>query len=236
MAEEARETSLIAAALKRAPLFADLPSSILAELCAMSRIERHGQGKVLYQVGESVAGLYIVATGVLENGLLQAKGRRFVLAYVPPGDFAGMVPTLDEQAALTDIRAHTDVTVVLIPRGPLRASLEREPKLLFRFTLELCQNVRRYGLHIWRLAMLGLRQRCAHALLSLASSYGHSTAAGIDIELKVSQDDLAAMLSVSRQRVNTELRSLVAEGVVKARYSHITILDQKRLAAIAGGR
>jgi len=197
----------------------------------MSSLERYTHSQSLHNVGDRVRGLYLVVTGALENSLLQSKGRRYVLGYVPPGGEIGLVPTLDEKTALTDVRAHGDTVVVLIPGMPLRALLNRQPVLLFRLTIELCQNIRRFGAHIERLTMLPLRQGVAHALITLAGSYGHRTGRGIDIELKVSQDDLAAMLSVSRQRANRELRALVAEGIIAARYSHITILDQTRLAA-----
>jgi CRP-like cAMP-binding protein len=230
----ARDGTLVANALKRSRLFATWPGPAVAELVRMSSIERYAHGQCLHNVGDRVRGLYLVVTGALENSLMQSKGRRYVLGYVPPGDEIGLVPTLDEKAALTDVHAHGDAVVVLVPGMPLRALLNRQPILLFRLTTELCQNIRRFGAHIERLTMLPLRQGVAHARLTHAGSYGHRTSHGIDIELKVSQDDLAAMLSVSRQRANRELRALVAEGIIAARYSHITILDQARLAARVG--
>lgn len=179
-------------------------------------------------------GLYVVVAGALEHARPQPSGRRFVLRYVPPGAVIGLVPVLDEQGALSDMRAHGDTTIILIPRHPLRALLERQPTLLFRLTTELCRRIRMFDTHIEHLALLPLRQRVAHALLSLANGYGRTSSAGIEIGLKVSQDDLAAMLSVSRQRLNAELRLLVAEGLVTARYSRITVIDHVRLAARAG--
>lgn len=197
MTSESRDEALIARAVKTSPLFVNWPASVLDELIAMSRVERYEHGKRLHQIGEPGRGLYIVVTGALESSLLQSKGRRFVLGYAPPGDAIGLVPTLDEQAtALSEVRAHGDTAVVLIPRVSLRALLEQQPTLLFRLTTELCQNIRRFGVHIERLAILPLRQRMAHALLSLSASYGHPAGTGIEIGLKVSQDDLAAMLSV----------------------------------------
>jgi CRP-like cAMP-binding protein len=197
----------------------------------MSWIERYKRGHSIHRIGDKVRGLYVVVTGSLENNLLQQKGRRYVLDYVPPGGAIGLVPTLDQHNALTDVRAHEDTTVVLVPGERFRALLNERPVLLSTLATDLCQNVRRFGAHIERLAMLPLRERVAYALLSLASSYGHANGHGIDIGLKVSQDDLAGMLSVSRQRVNGELRVLVLQGIISERYSHITILDFERLAA-----
>jgi len=164
----------------------------------------------IHHVGEKVRGLYVVVTGSLENSLLQQRGRRYVLDYVAPGGAIGLIPALDQNTALTHVRAHDDTVLVLIPGEGLRDLLQRRPELLFTLALDLCDNVRRFGAHIERLAMLPLRERVAHALMSLASRYGQHSGRAIDIGLKVSQDDLAGMLSVSRQRVNGELRRLVA--------------------------
>ena len=226
-----RDHALIATALQRSPLFSNWPEVVFPELTRMASIERYKHGESVHRIGDKVRGLYVVVTGSLENSLLQQKGRRYVLDYVPPGGAIGLIPTLDQQNALTDVSAHDDTTVVLVPGEPFRALLNAQPSLLMSLALDLCQNVRRFGAHIERLAMLPLRERVAHALLSLASSYGHFNGLGIDIGLKVSQDDLAGMLSVSRQRVNAELRLLVREGIISARYSHITILNSERLAA-----
>jgi CRP-like cAMP-binding protein len=212
-------------------LFSGWPDDVFPQLIRMSSIERYEHGESIHRIGDKVRGLYVVLTGSLENSLLQQKGRRYVLDYVPPGGVIGLIPTLDRRTALTDVRAHDDTTVVLIPRERFRALLQERPALLFTLVADLCQNVRRFGAHIERLAMLPLRERVAHALLSLASSYGHFNGTGIDIGLKVSQDDLAGMLSVSRQRVNGELRAMVREGIISARYSHITILNPGGLAA-----
>lgn len=125
MTSGSRDEALIAHAVKGSPLFVNWPASALAELTAMSRVERYEHGRQLHQIGDPVRGLYIVLTGALESSLLQSKGRRFVLGYAPPGEVIGLVPTLDgSAAALSDVRAHGDTAVVLIPRVPLRALLE----------------------------------------------------------------------------------------------------------------
>jgi len=226
-----RDDALVDNALRRSPLFATWPADAFIELERMAGIERYRQGDSIHHVGEKVRGLYVVVTGSLENSLLQQRGRRYVLDYVAPGGAIGLIPALDQNTALTHVRAHDDTVLVLIPGEGLRDLLQRRPELLFTLALDLCDNVRRFGAHIERLAMLPLRERVAHALMSLASRYGQHSGRAIDIGLKVSQDDLAGMLSVSRQRVNGELRRLVAEGIIAARYSHITILDADRLAA-----
>ncbi len=224
----------IADALKRSAIFGKWPEWALGELTVMSRIRRYDHGELVHKVGDPVLGLFVIASGALENSRTQWKGGRMILSYVPPGETIGLAPMLDQKGALSDMRAHGATVVIFIPRTPLQAMLERHPSLLFRLTIELCQRIRLFSAHVDGLALLPLRQRMAIVLLSLSNSYGRASEAGIEIELKLSQDDLAALLSVSRQRVNTELRVLVAEGVLATRYNHLTILDRARLIERVG--
>lgn len=226
-----RDNAFVTNALSRSPLFATWPASVLHELVQMSTVERYATGEWIYHLGDGVRGLFVVVTGSLENSILQEKGGRYVLDYVPPGGVIGLIPTLDRQTALTDVRAHAESVVVLVPGDPFRKLINSRSELLLTLVADLCDNVRRFGAHIERLAMVPLRERVAYALVSLAKRYGQAIGGRIEIGLKVSQDDLAGMLSVSRQRVNAELRALVGEGIIASRYRHITILDVKRLAA-----
>jgi DNA-binding GntR family transcriptional regulator len=53
------------------------------------------------------------------------------------------------------------------------------------------------------------------------------------VVLRISQSDLAAMLSVSRQTVNKELRLLEQRGLLQAAYGRLTIVDLAGLLRLA---
>ena len=64
--------------------------------------------------------------------------------------------------------------------------------------------------------------------------YGRSVDGGVQLALKLSQDELAAMLGVSRQSLNRELMALHADGFVSSAYARITLHDVAALSALAG--
>src|SRR5262249_10846888 len=100
----ARDYALVTNALTRSPLFAVWPPSDLHDLVQISSVQRYAAGDWIYHLGDRVRGLFVVVSGCLENSLLEEKGRRYVLDYVAPGGIIGIIPTLDRQSALTDIR------------------------------------------------------------------------------------------------------------------------------------
>jgi CRP-like cAMP-binding protein len=93
--------------------------------------------------------------------------------------------------------------------------------------------------HKFRLAMLALedfaqvppRVRVARRLAMMIEGYGDHTHPRRTVELR--QDQLAQMLSVSRQTANQVLKDLEASGLIKVAYGEIEIIDTAGLNAVA---
>ena len=77
-------------------------------------------------------------------------------------------------------------------------------------------------------------QTCAlpisRRLLLIAENYGESEPRRV---LHLAQEQLALMLSLSRQTTNQILKELQAQGVVQLTYGEIEILDFERLRQLA---
>jgi len=67
--------------------------------------------------------------------------------------------------------------------------------------------------------------RLARTLAGAARSSGGA-------ELHVRQEDLAAMIGVSRQTINKELKALERAGMVQLAYGRIVVRDAQRLRTV----
>ncbi|HEU0224035.1 MAG TPA: helix-turn-helix domain-containing protein, partial [Steroidobacteraceae bacterium] len=54
--------------------------------------------------------------------------------------------------------------------------------------------------------------------------------------LRISQEDLAGFLGVTRQAVNQQLQAWKTNGWVELGRGHVTVLDELSLRAVAQGR
>ena len=86
---------------------------------------------------------------------------------------------------------------------------------------------------------LFLRDREAHLdaeLVGLARPEGYGGISVGQSKIKLSQERLALMLSLSRQTTNRLLKLLETQGIVHLRFGEIEILDMEKLrsAAVAG--
>jgi CRP/FNR family cyclic AMP-dependent transcriptional regulator len=83
------------------------------------------------------------------------------------------------------------------------------------------------------ITLLPAAQRVANRLLMIAGGYGGLNAT--QSRIRLSQDSLASMVSLSRQTTNQLLRSLESQQIVSLKSGEIAILDFDRLRAASLG-
>jgi CRP/FNR family cyclic AMP-dependent transcriptional regulator len=120
-----------------------------------------------------------------------------------------------------------DSQVYGIERAAFVAFLDRTPELARSLIKLLCQRVRWMTGLLEASAFLGLPARLARWLIMLAAQQGVAHPRGV--EVRVSQQDLAQFLGVSRQSVNEVLQAWRADGLVDLGRGRIVVLDDLRL-------
>ncbi len=73
--------------------------------------------------------------------------------------------------------------------------------------------------------------RVAHRLVELAERYGEPVDGGIQINLLISQRELAGWVGSSREAVNKALQQFQRRGLIAAERRHLVVLD---LAGLRG--
>ena len=185
--------------------------------------------------------LLVVVSGCLEISSMSSNGRKYVNALLGPGQVAPLVRLLEDVPLPYDYHAHEDSVIVHLPSDAVIAVLDAEP-VLWRDVAKLGLQRQRLSIVLLQNQMLNsIHGRVAATLMSLVHFYsgqGPGQAAAEDDAgplLRLSQNDLASMLGLSRQTINKELGRLVEEGAIDMRYKRIRIVNAERLARIAAG-
>ena len=220
-------------ALERHAVFCTASAATREQLLAASMVRRYADGESVVTRGQRMAGLILLLDGSIELGMLGPSGKRFVRWYLGPGQAQGFIPVLDGKGAIFDARAHGEAIALLIPRAPLRAAIASDPRLALAVLDGMCERSRAMHESAASDALLPLRGRVARMILQLAASWGLQRDEGVLVSLKLSQDEFAALLAVTRQALNRELKALEAEGAISIAYSKITVIDQSILAGAA---
>lgn len=190
-------------------------------------------GDTLSRCGDSIQKLTLIIDGVLELSVTATSGRRHIAGYLGQRDFLNLVPFLDAQGAVHDCVALTDCFTLQLGNPLFTDLLARDPAFVPAIFRLLCESSRQIYSRLADNSLRPLRQRVAQMLLHLANHFGVIRFDGIHLSLKVSQDQLSGYVGCSRPILNQELKQLELEGLIKVQYSHVSILDESHLRAIA---
>ena len=213
--------------------FAQFPGDAVERLVDAGRIEKLARGEVLSRRGQRVTELAIVLDGSLDVSVTSSEGKRLIQVVLDAGQIMNLIPVLDGQPTIHDAKAHTDLVLLLVSAESFLSESDRDPRVSRALMRILCLRSRVLYASLVEAAFLPLRVRCARVLHSLMSQYGVRRGDGIEISLKLSQEELADMIGRTRQSVNKELKTMEREGVLRMTYSHFIVVDEPALTRIA---
>jgi CRP-like cAMP-binding protein len=219
------------AALHAAPWLAALPAPARHDLLHQYRVStvRAEAGVASAASGLALCG---VASGALGIGL-RGPGAE-VVDYLPPGTWLADAGALVEGGAHLEARAHRRATVVSLPADLLH-ELARRHACLDTAILGLSGGVAARLLRILEeLATCSLKVRLARCLLRLVAAFGVAERDGLRLARAINQGRLARLVRASRQRLNLELGTLQAAGVVRVG-KDLVVTDLRALRAMAPG-
>lgn len=195
------------------------------------KVRRRSQGETLYsRTTRTDHSLFCVLEGGLCIGSTDASGMASMLVYLEPFHWFGELPLIDGQPRTHDAVADGTTRVLCVPEDRLMRWLDSHPEN-WRDLARLCAYKLRVAYQV--LGAPGtLLQLVARRLWLAAHGFG-SRAEEPKLFVRLSQEQLAFMLGVSRQSIHKALRKLEDDGVIQQHYRKIEVLNMAALGASA---
>jgi len=212
--------------------FRDLPAATLDALAAAATLAR-GPAGALHGPNEAAETLWLVLEGSLIVSWPNAAGESVPVAAIGEGSFYCAASLVDGGVTVTEARAERNTVGAAIPSATFRAIARADPALAALVPKLLLQRFEAALSFAAAAVAAKLPQRLARRLLAHGLAVGQNFS-GQQVELRVSQTDLARMLGSSRSKVNEELRRLEDAGFIRIGYGRIYLLQCKGLADVAG--
>jgi len=220
------------AVLQKNFLFRGLSEATLDRIAAIATRRHYPKGAVIFAQGQPGDALFGVVAGQVRINASGVGGQEVFLNIMEPGDTFGEIAVMDGLPRTAGACALEDTSLIVIKRADFLKLLEREPSLAIHLLKLLCERLRWTSALVEETAFLAGPARLAKRLLILASLHGRSTSVG-ELELKISQADLARFLNISRQIVNQNLREWQRHGWVDLGNSRIVIRSPEALRHVA---
>ena len=167
--------------------------------------------------------LYILLDGIIQIGYLSPSGRFHAFNYYSEKNVINLFSCLQNEVPEYDFYAFNQVRVLVIPKQIFFQLTERNSALSQEVMSLLALRMHYLMAELKFLHIANLHQKVCKTLLNLAQHYGVRHPLGTEIKLKISQHDLAELLSASRQTVNKEIKNLVLLDVLNWQYENIVI-------------
>jgi len=214
--------------------FCDCPLSTLETLVAGGRLRVLDKDEHLIRKDDLFDMLAVVVQGSLNFSQMRPDGQRYLVGMQCTGDTIGYVPMVNGSPYPYDTYARSnDTQILLIPGELFRRLRPLDPSVGRAIEMQLAYRMQLAYAKMNRDAGQSIEVRLAHTLILWAKRYGKERPEGIDIEERISQEDLSDVLGASRQRVNFALNKLKQANLLEMRYSAIRIRDIEALQKFA---
>jgi CRP-like cAMP-binding protein len=213
--------------IERNSLFRGLPRETRVRIAALATRRQYEEGAIIFMRGDPGDSLCGVATGRVRISAAGPGGKEVFLNIMEPGDAFGEIALLDGSPRTATATAMARTELIVIQRDAFSALLQSQPQLAAHLIQLLCKRVRWTAELMEDTALLSVPARLAKRLLSLASAMGREPERGTKI--KLSQEELAQFLGLSRQIVNQHLQTWRAKGWISLGRGSVTLEDPRAL-------
>ncbi len=205
-----------AAVLETHAFFRRLPAQRRARLKAAVR--HVPKDRYLTTIGDVAANAFLVVTGCFLLKVTTRDGKALLVTLRRPGDWIGLLESLDGGGALFEVCAGCDATVVVFHQAVLKELSDDA-----RFWMEVYPRfvaAHRQVVERLQIGVLGsLRARLAQVLLDFAPEIqGRSP-------LVLDQGLIAQAVGASRPKVNRWLKLFESAGLITLRRGRVVSLD-----------
>ncbi len=212
--------------------FQPLGEKVLRAMLDASRAYFLKSGEVLLYQGDPVQSFYAVQSGGVRLVDYSADGQCVALKIYGPGDVFGLLAISGSYPNPTQIEAIHDAHLIGVDGQDARRLMLEYPELSLKIIDLLVAHVHEGHDRIRHMAAKRVDRRLAQSLMQLCVKFGKLENGVIDIDIPLTQRDLAELISATVETVNRTLTLWEKQGILLCSHKRVRVLDYDALAGI----
>jgi CRP/FNR family transcriptional regulator len=174
--------------------------------------------------------VYLLERGLVRIFRLSANGAQATFGFVLPGEAFGEFAAFGEYPRESFAEAVRPSLVHRVPSKAFQDLLSHHPALVVEMARQIGNRFKQIESRVESLVFRSVHARVALILLELAEILGNRTERGIELDISLSQAELATLIGTSRQSVSASLHRLEQQGLIELERLHIVLAEPERLA------
>lgn len=195
----------------------------LAKLAERAEVKSYPVDAVIFARGDAAHTMMVVIKGKVQISSPAIEGDKIIFATMHPGDVFGEIALIDGHDRSTDATATEATDVLVLQRDDFIKVLENNPKLSIDLLRVMCTRIRHTNELLEDFSIIDLRRRLAKRLSYLNDGTNRRTG-GLKMVVRVSQDELIAMMGVSQhETILKQLTLWDQQGIVDLEKGWVTV-------------
>jgi len=208
----------------------------LEDVAAVKACAQFKKGQLIFKEGDTPPGLFCIHQGKVKVYKTGDEGRDQIVRFAKAGDVLGYRSLISGEAYNLSAAALEDSVICCIPRATFFEQLLEDGGFKTDMFQLLSDELRRAEDQIVHLAQKPVRERLAEALLILREVYGTENGDDSPINIKLSRNELAAVVGTATETLVRAIADLKSENLVATDKKKIRILDIEGLIAVSNLR
>lgn len=215
------------------PIFEEFSRELIAEVVTLAQWRRWPAGTVIFQRGDEGNYMILVTEGRIKLSLITSQGKELSLRHLEPGMLAGEMAVLDGAPRSADATASVATEGYVIGKSEFMSLITRNPDAAEAVMRYLCRRLRETTDQLETIALYDLDSRVARFFLAtLRQIHGEELPEHANLQIALSQTEIAGILGASRPKINRSILSLEEGGAIR-RKGGVIECDIARLAKLA---
>ena len=183
------------------------------------------RGVALFHERQAADRVVVLLEGCVKLSCLSDEGKEVVLAIRGPGDLLGELSAIDGEPRSATATALEPVEVLAVAASDFRRFLEEHPRAAIALIVMLSRRLRDADRKRVEFAAEDTMTRVAARIVELSERFGGEGSEGLEIELPISQEELAGWTGCSRDSVVKALQSMRGLGWIETQRRRILVRD-----------
>jgi len=206
---------------------------LLEEMGIATANRTYRPGDAVYREGEYGDALYVLVSGVMKLFRPYSGSKEATLRLLRPWDIFGHLAFAGEARQRAYAEAVTECVVTKVPKIFVERAVRQEPKVAFKIMTLLELRLVQYEELVKCLLPRETEVRLANLLPVLAQKFGDRSDGVVTIDLRLTHQDLAAMVASTRESVTKVLNEMRGRDLIEVESGRITLKDWRALAELS---
>ncbi len=218
--------------LRKIPLLEGLSTEQYRELIGQVEVREVERRQIVYLPGDPGDHVFFIQGGRIKCSKVSRDGKELTLTYVAAGEFFGELSVLEGQPREEMAEAMKNSILTMLPRESIRALLLKESHIAYRFIKVIGDRRRSMETKIEHLVFRDVHAKLAALLLELGREYGKETADGVQIDQKITHQEMANLIGSTRETISLTLAAFKRKELIQLLGRTVVLTDKDGLAAL----